>query len=69
MNCTYGEGKCRNRWKARRPIWTTQDSLDAIAAGWRVWKSWRDGVGDPALRDGEALCPEHAQGPGTKEGT
>ena len=35
----------------------------AIKVGWRVWYSDRDGLGERALRPGEALCPIHGGRP------
>jgi len=63
MNCTHcTTGKCRATWPAAGRAWEDSDSLAAIAAGWRIWKG-RSGIGDPSLKDGEALCPSHANQP------
>ena len=40
--------------------WTAAHTAEAISAGWLMWYSERDGLGDPGTREGDVRCPKCA---------
>lgn len=59
MDCTGG-GRRRDRCPANFPGGNyNRLGAEAIAAGWDIWFSTKDGLGNPKLAPGEALCPGH----------
>lgn len=38
-------------------VWTHRNTEAAIAAGWKMWFSQRDQLGDKSMREGDVRCP------------